>query len=336
MQSKNSGNTAFLNRGGLKRVAARVGFLSSAFSYGLFRGAFLCLVLCVAMRPIFAPRSSLPAAVCALALALVGCQVFAKKSEDPKKDKTSKTPPGKPEAGKSKTSPWNEAVLNAVHIMPQGGGYSRGKDAFDALRQAVRWGEEDKPEILAKAARPAFCSGATYVVLLIALAQEQFQGRISLIPDVWRQLMIEDQQDGEGAWGRWNANGPGTARLFYETGAGRNFTAWEEAKAGDFLKIFWNDSIGASEKGHSVIFLGMETGDGEEKVSYWSSNEPDGYSVKTIPRSKIQRAIFSRLETPNKLAALLKLPKVDPLLAGLVERTISPEDAAKAIGISKW
>lgn len=288
------------------------------------------------MRPIFSARSPLPAAICVLTLALTGCHVFAKKSEDPKKEKSAKTPSSKSPGSKSKTAPWNEAILNAIQIMPQGGGYSIGKDAFDALRQAVHWGEEDKPEILPKAARPAFCSGATYVVLLITLAQEQFQGRISLVPDVWRELMVENQRDGEGAWGRWNANGPGTARLFFETGAGRNFTAWEEARAGDFLKIFWNDSIGAAEKGHSVVFLGVETENGEEKVSYWSSNEPDGYGVKTIARSKIRRAVFSRLETPNKLSALLKLPKVDPLLAGLVEKTTSPEEAAKAIGISGW
>jgi hypothetical protein len=171
---------------------------------------------------------------------------------------------------------------------------------------------------------------------LIALAQEQFQGRISLVPDVWKALMIQNQADGEGAWGRWNANGPGTARLFFETGAGRNFTEWEDAKPGDFLKIFWNDQIGAAEKGHSVIFLGLENQNGEEKVSYWSSNEPDGYSVKTIPRSKIRRAVFSRLETPNKLSGVLKMPQADPLLYSLSQQTVSPEEAAKAVGLRQW
>jgi hypothetical protein len=35
--------------------------------------------------------------------------------------------------------------------------------------------------------------------------------------------MIRGQRDGEGIWGRWNANGPGTARLFHEMNLGENF-----------------------------------------------------------------------------------------------------------------
>jgi hypothetical protein len=277
----------------------------------------------------------LPACIATLALALTGCHAFAKKPEAPQKD-TKKEKSAKPESGKSKSAAWNEAVLRAIERMPEGGGYSTAKDAFDALQQAVRWGEEDKPEIIPKAAQPAFCSGATYVVFLIALAQEQFQGHLSLIPDVWRELMIHGQQDGEGAWGRWNANGPGTARLLYETGAGRNFTDWNEAKPGDFLKIFWNDQIGVSEKGHSVVYLATEVDNGEEVVSFWSSNQPDGYGTKKVPRSKIKRAVFSRLETPNKLAGILKMPKQDPLLTSLIQQAVSPEEAAKAIGIKGW
>jgi hypothetical protein len=283
---------------------------------------------------------TLPPCIVGLTLVFSGCHAFAKKPEDANKEaskeKTSKGTPKKAEGSKSKSAAWNEAVLTAINRMPQGGGYSTGKDAFDALRQAVRWGEEDKPEILPKAASPAFCSGATYVVFLIALAQEQYQGRISLVPNVWRELMVQDQKDGEGVWGRWNANGPGTARLFFETGAGRNFTEWEEARPGDFLKIFWNEHIGASEKGHSVVFLGSEVEDGEPMVSFWSSNEPDGYGVKKVPRSKVKRAVFSRLETPNKLSAVLKIPKMDPMLGSLLQQTVSPDDAAKAIGIKQW
>jgi hypothetical protein len=64
--------------------------------------------------------------------------------------------------------------------------------------------------------------------------------------------------DGESLWGRWNANGPGTARLFYELGLGRNFTSFSAARPGDFLKIFWTDAVGKNENGHSVIFLGLE------------------------------------------------------------------------------
>jgi hypothetical protein len=69
-------------------------------------------------------------------------------------------------------------------------------------------------------------------------------------------LLIRGQGDGVGIWGRWNANGPGTARLFEELHLGKNFTSFEEARPGDFMKIFWNDNIGGTESGHSVIYLG--------------------------------------------------------------------------------
>ena len=71
-------------------------------------------------------------------------------------------------------------------------------------------------------------------------------------------LIIRDQRDGEGIWGRWNANGPGTARLFHELGLGSNFDNFDQAKPGDFMKIFWSRQVGKSEHGHSTIFLGME------------------------------------------------------------------------------
>jgi hypothetical protein len=34
-------------------------------------------------------------------------------------------------------------------------------------------------------------------------------------------IISSSQRDGAGIWGRWNANGPGTARLFYELGLGQ-------------------------------------------------------------------------------------------------------------------
>jgi hypothetical protein len=174
------------------------------------------------------------------------------------------------------------------------------------------------------------------VAFLVMLAQQQFDGKLSLTPDVWRALMVDNQHDGEGVWGRWNANGPGTARLFFETGAGRNFTDWSQAQPGDFLKIFWNEFIGSQESGHSVIFIGVEKQEGEEMVTFWSSNQPEGYGVKSVPRSKIKRAVFSRLETPNKLSAVLKMPRQDDFLMAMQQTTAKPEDAAKMVGIKEW
>jgi hypothetical protein len=234
----------------------------------------------------------------------------------------------------SEEAEWNDAILEAIEKMPVGGGYSTGVNARDALLQGIAW-EDEKPALRPKAAQPSFCSGATYMVFLIAVAQQQRAGRLTLAPDIWRALIVEGQADGQGVWGRWNANGPGTARLFYELGLGTNFTDIKQAKPGDFMKIFWNDSIGSAEKGHSVVFLGTSVENGQEAVSFWSSNLPVGYGTKSVPRSKIRRMLFSRLEHPQKLEGVAKLPARDSLLSSLEEKTVLPAVAAEAVGLKK-
>ena len=102
------------------------------------------------------------------------------------------------------------------------------------------------------------------------------------------------------------------------------------------MKIFWNDSIGASERGHSVIFLGVDSAKGEETVSFWSSNQPGGYGSKQVPRSKIKRMLFSRLEHPERLENVAKLPAKDVFLASLEEKSVSPSEAARAVGLTQW
>ena len=144
--------------------------------------------------------------------------------------------------------------------------------------------------------------------------------------------MIRGQRDGEGIWGRWNANGPGTARLFYELGLGRNFDDFAEAERGDFMKIFWSPEVGRAEHGHSVIFLGMEKKMGLDYVRYWSSNIPFGYGEKSVLRSKIVHAIFSRLIAPEKLSDIATVPRVDPYLASLLRVRSSYEEARAKCG----
>jgi hypothetical protein len=291
---------------------------------------------------VFRARQILRLALVVLAVAVLSAcgVVWGKPSDSKAADAKAKGADAK-SSGKSNAAnaanaaPWNAAILQAVRLFPEGGRYSTGKDAFDALQQAVHW-EDDRPALRPKVATPSFCSGGTYVAFLVMLAQQQFDGKLSLTPDVWRALMVDNQHDGEGVWGRWNANGPGTARLFFETGAGRNFTDWSQAQAGDFLKIFWNEFIGSQESGHSVIFIGVEKQEAEEMVTFWSSNQPEGYGVKSVPRSSIKRAVFSRLETPNKLSAVLKMPRQDEFLTSLQHTTAKPEDAAKMVGIKEW
>ena len=159
------------------------------------------------------------------------------------------------------------------------------------------------------------------------------RGELRLDYTTLEQLIIRDQRDGEGIWGRWNANGPGTARLFHELGLGQNFDDFNRAKPGDFMKIFWSRQVGKSEHGHSTIFLGTENHFGVQYVRYWSSNIPSGYGEKSVPRSKIAYAIFSRLETPANLARISTAPSVDSYLASLLRTRSSIAEAGTKCGL---
>src|SRR3982750_4280855 len=203
--------------------------------------------------------------------------------------------------------------------MPVGGNYAVSHVAKIRLQSAAHF-ESGKFFVLPSAASPSFCSGATYLVFIRTLEELRAGGRLQLDFATLDKLIIRDQRDGEGIWGRWNANGPGTARLFHELGLGRNFTNFAEAKPGDFMKIFWSNRVGKTESGHSVIFLGTENRLGTEYVRYWSSNVPAGYGVKTVPRAKIACAIFSRLQTPGNLARINSAPAVDAYLGSLLRK----------------
>jgi hypothetical protein len=158
------------------------------------------------------------------------------------------------------------------------------------------------------------------LVFLKAVAAAQAQGAFQLNEATVKNLAsVAGMSDGCGIWGRWNANGPGTARLFRELGLGENFTDYAQARPGDFMKIFWSDEVGKLERGHSVIFLGEERENGVDCVRFWSSNLHVGYSQKVVPKSKIVRVIFSRLEHPERLVKITSAPRTDGYLAGLLE-----------------
>jgi len=227
---------------------------------------------------------------------------------------------------------FNDVVLRAATAMPSAGGYSVSTSAHEALSSAVRL-DPTGVRILANQAAPSYCSGATYLVFLKALGELQKNGVIRLDRSVWAELLPGKAADGQGVWGRWNANGPGTPRLFYELGLGKNFSDFNEARPGDFMKIFWTNEVGSSERGHSVVFLGVENRDGADFVRFWSSNKPDGYGEKSVPKTKIARAIFSRLEHPEKIAEVAGLPDRDPYLAGLLSRRSSFAEATRMSGI---
>lgn len=193
---------------------------------------------------------------------------------------------------------FNARVLAAVRGMPGGGGYDASDAAKNRLPGACRI-EGGRILTDARKAEPGFCSGATYLVLLKALGS----GPRALLP-------VSDQADGHGVFGRWNANGPGCAKLVADLGAGVNFTDWDAARPGDFLKIWWTDAIGGRERGHHVVFLGRDG----DRLRYWSSNQPGGYGVKTTPVAECRRVLFTRITAPQRFAAADRLPASDPWL----------------------
>lgn len=207
-------------------------------------------------------------------------------------------------------SNFNLKVLAAVRSMPAGGGYD-GSDATKNLLAGACSLTSGAIGVNANRAKPSFCSGATYLVLLEALGR----GSEALLPEI-------DHQDGHGVFGRWNSNGPGSAKLVADLRAGRNFTSWDLAQPGDFLKIWWTDRIGGRERGHLVVYLGHDA----DRVRFWSSNQPDGYGTKSAPRGDCRRVLFTRITRPERFAAAKNLPAVDPWLARMLREDFSWEE----------
>ncbi len=226
----------------------------------------------------------------------------------------------------------NSVILDRIREMPRGGQYSASRIATIRLQSAAHF-ESGRFFVLPDAASPSYCSGATYLVFLKTIEHLRREGRLDLPSSVLSDLIIRGQRDGEGVWGRWNANGPGTARLFHELGVGRNFTSYDQAQPGDFMKIFWSNEVGVRERGHSVIFLGTETLANEPYVKFWSSNQPAGYGEKSVARAKIAQVIFSRFQTPEKLAGIGDLPEVDSYLAGLLKKPSSFAEVKSRCGM---
>lgn len=227
----------------------------------------------------------------------------------------------------------NTRILAAIAEMPKGGTYAAYQaDApadrrFDALRgtvadldKAIRVGFGSIIRVNPQAAAPlSFCSSATYLLFCRVIEGYEKDQRLatsgplaSALDDIGDPVsVINGDLDGIGIFGHWNADGPGTAVLFHKLGLGRNFLGYEQAKPGDFLKIFWNEKIGKGERGHLVVYLGSSP-DGSA-IQVWSSNTRNedgtsGYGTMWVEKSRIVRALFSRLEYPERLSNWLTLP----------------------------
>ncbi len=227
----------------------------------------------------------------------------------------------------------NSLILEVIKTMPTGGGYGI---SMDRLTAAISIDVKRKDiTIKPEKASPTFCSAATYLVLLRAVGVLLEENRLNLPNEAIAALAVARQPDGVGVWGRWNANGPGTAKLFQDLGIGINFVGFEQAQPGDFLKLWWTDEIGSKEHGHSVIYLGLADGDkGEKLVRFWSANQGLGYSEKALPMSKIGRALFSRLENPSLLSAAPTLAKKDNYLADMLKRPSTEKEMFTVCGVN--
>jgi hypothetical protein len=218
----------------------------------------------------------------------------------------------------------NRVILALLNSMPVGGGYSATTTATRDLQSAVR-ARGGILQVNPSVARTTYCSGATYIVFVRAIQSILPQSAVT--GGLADALAVNGQPDGIGVWGRWNANGPGTACLFHELGLGHSFTSFEAARPGDFMKIFWTNAVGKREHGHSVIYLGTEQQNGVQMIRFWSSNKPLGYGEKSVPRSRIAYAIFSRLDTPANIERCVSLPARNPYLAGLLATESSISEA---------
>jgi len=228
-------------------------------------------------------------------------------------------------------------ILESIREMPKGGQYKINSAASAGITNAIR-SNEGQLAVQVNASAPSYCSGATYLVFLKTLEKLQKDQKIEMSPATVKALGTKPQgswlADGNGVWGRWNSNGPGTAGLFSELDLGYNFVddSFTEAKPGDFLKIYWKDDVGKNEAGHSVVFTGVKrSGSKVTEVCFWSSNTGQGYGEKCVPRSKVAKAMFSRLTKPENIqgAGQGDLRQVDPYLASLLRKESSFAEAVE-------
>ena len=100
------------------------------------------------------------------------------------------------------------------------------------------------------------------------------------------------------------------------------------------MKIFWNSNVGRREHGHSAIYLGTTEENGVPYVRFWSSNQPNGFGQKQVPKTKIAYVIFSRLKHPEFLQQnYTTLPRKNTYLAGLTSKESSLTEAKINSGV---
>lgn len=223
-------------------------------------------------------------------------------------------------------------VLAAMRAMPEGGGYAADPAAERRLAErGIVW-DGRQLRVSPRGASPTFCSAACYMVLLQALQNWQaVPGHTRFSPRVWECLRVLGPRHPDGllSWGRANANGPGFAKWVCDLGAGVNFSSVSLARPGDFLKFFHSPDIGVSERGHMVIFLGLESLKGVPHICYWSANKGQGYGIRRAPLRSLHHLIFTRITHPEAFARAPLLPQSDAWLGSMLTQPHSFDQVRK-------
>lgn len=234
---------------------------------------------------------------------------------------------------------YNRMILDIIKGLPTGGGYSIGSNFVSPVIQSHNIGR-GRLELRVYDGHPSHCTSATYTLFARLIAVLNNSGQINLTREqldtleVKRRLADGTQLvDGQGPYWIFNSNGAGVAALLKHTGVGISFRddKLSYARAGDFLKLFWNSNVGASEQGHQVVYLGRRDVGGRDMICFWGSQrqtvkkrsggkEPlyfpakagakvvDGYGEVCRPRSDIKDMIFSRVTCMEHLpAGLVKM-----------------------------
>ena len=229
---------------------------------------------------------------------------------------------------------YNAMILDIINGLPSGGGYSIGSSFQLPTITAHNIGA-GRWEMRVYDGFPSHCTSATYTVFARLVSVLLDNGRIALDGEQIAALSAKSRMpnggtlvDGQGPFQIFNSNGAGVAALLKHTGTGMSFRDDKllYARAGDFLKLFWNDNVGASEHGHQVIYLGHKTVGSREMVCFWGSQRQnkkkrsggtealyfpaaegdkvvDGYGQVCRPRADIKAMVFSRVTCMEHLAA---------------------------------
>lgn len=232
----------------------------------------------------------------------------------------------------SLASDMNKLILDIVEEMPSGGGYELTTRPAERMMEAFSWTPTELT-LEPKLAIPSYCTTATYMIFYLALEKFWNENSISPSAEILRKLKPELEKDGDRLWGRWNSNGPGTAKLFFDTRIGTNFDDIEKALPGDFIKIFWNNEVGKLERGHTGVFLGIEKVNGIKMLHFWaSSKSTDGFSKKMVPLEDVKHILFSRLSSPQNFMELSRLSETDEFLASMLTRVSSWSELRRVSG----